>query len=420
MSIYFNNKDTLFDITEKYPETIPVFVSNGFSQMDDPSKRNDFGKKINLEMAMMLRQQDLKQFSYLLNQAIEQNRNSEDLTLVNTVKSESVARSVNVVGLLPCPVRIPLLETFNAFAQNYKSEKGIQINHKLKAASMGLDWVSNNLDGITDVDQLPDLFISAGFDMFFDENRIGQFKNNGIFKDTMPVTEFNIAFQDIDLKDPAGHYSVLSVVPAVFLINKDELDQLPIPRTWEDILKPEFEKRVSLPVGDFDLFNSIMLHIYKYYGDEGVARLGRSLLESLHPSQMVKSERKKENRPIVTIMPYFFTKMVKKGSSMEAIWPEDGALISPIFMLTKAGKNKELQPLIDFLSSREVGDILAQQGLFPSVHPDVNNPLPDNAPWMWLGWDFIYNNDIHGLIEHCSNIFEENLSGNQNLEQVDV
>jgi len=34
-------------------------------------------------------------------------------------------------------------------------------------------------------------------------------------------------------------------------------------------------------------------------------------------------------------MPYFFTWMVREGSPMELVWPKDGAIISPIFMLTK-------------------------------------------------------------------------------------
>lgn len=400
---YFNQDQTLFDITEKFPETIPVFISNGFSQMGDSDKRADFGKKISLKMALILRQQDVNQFSYLLHEAIEQKQSKTDLTLAETATDPD--SQLHIVGLLPCPVRIPLLETFNAFAEKYKNEQGVSINHELKAASMGLDWVANNLEGIKDAEALPDLFISAGFDMFFDRKKIGQFKQAGVFSDTTGFDRFNKNFEQIDLRDPAGHYSMISVVPAVFLINTSELGDRQIPRTWADILKPEFEKRVSLPVGDFDLFNSIMLHIYKQYGEEGVAKLGKSLLESLHPSQMVKSERKQENRPIITIMPYFFTKMVKEGGTMQAVWPDDGAIISPIFMLAKKEKQSRLQPVIDYFASKEVGEILAHQGLFPSVHPEVDNKLPENSNWMWLGWDYIYNNDIHSLIQHCETIF---------------
>lgn len=174
-------------------------------------------------------------------------------------------------------------------------------------------------------------------------------------------------------------------------------------------MKPEFENKVSLPVGDFDLFNGILLNIFKNYGDEGVVKLGRSLLESLHPSQMVKSEKKRDNRPIVTIMPYFFTKMVKENSTMKAVWPEDGAIISPIFMLTKGNSKSQLQPVVDFLASKQVGQVLAHSGLFPSVHPNVDNRIAVGNKFMWLGWDYIYSHDISATIRHCEKLFQSSI-----------
>ncbi len=408
---YFNFEDTLKTIVDTYPETIPVFVSNGFPQMDDPEKRDGFADKITLKTALMLKQQNIETFAKLLRDRIDTQRNEVDATLAERVKHTD-AEALNVVGLLPCPVRIPLLEGFTEFAKGYAEEHGREINYDLKAASMGLDWVEENIRGIDSADDLPDLFISAGFDMFFDEKMIGRFKKAGAFEDISGLDNFNSLFDGLDLKDPRGHYSMISVVPAIFLVNTDELDGRKCPESWEDILSPEFEKRVSLPVGDFDLFNAILLSIHKKYGDDGVRKLGRSLLESMHPSQMVKSERLKTERPIVTIMPYFFTKMVKEGSAMRAIWPKDGAILSPIFMLAKTKKKKELKPVVDFFASREIGEILSHQGLFPSVIPGIDNRIPESNTFMWLDWEYIYSNDIAGLIKRCLDTFNEVLEGN--------
>jgi len=407
----FDSEDSLYKIIEDYPETIPVFVSNGFPQMEDRERREKFAKTISLESALMLKQLDLAIFSKLLAEAIDQHNGSVDATL-NEVEKKDDEEALNIAGLLPCPVRLPLLEQFNEFHDKYKKNHGIHINHDLKAASMGLDWIQENLEGVEDPEKLPDLFISAGFDMFFDEQKIGRFKKAGVFEDSTGLDSFNSLFDGLDLKDPRGHYGMIGVVPAVFLINTEELGDRPVPQSWEDVLSPEFEKRVSLPVGDFDLFNAILLNIHKHYGDEGVRKLGRSLLEAMHPSQMVKSNRGKNAKPIITIMPYFFTKMVKEGGTMQAVWPSDGAIISPIFMLSKKQKIGKLQPVIDFFASREVGEVLAHSGLFPSVHPDVDNRVDKKREFMWLGWDYIYAQDMASLITHCERIF------NQSVEDV--
>ncbi|MBN2626217.1 MAG: ABC transporter substrate-binding protein [Spirochaetales bacterium] len=405
---YFEKTSTLLEIAEKYPLTVPVFTSNGFAHMADPVKREQFGKSVSLEMALMLKQLDYHTFEKFLIEAIEAPLNNTDATLAAAERDEQA--ELNVVGLLPCPVRIPLLEEFNKFIEGFKADHKTRINYELKAASMGLEWVQNNIEGVTEANQLPDLFISAGFDMFFDKKKIGQFKEQGAFEDLTGMETFNASFDGLGLPDPRGHFSLIGVVPAVFLINLKELETLtgnpPVPRSWEDLMNPVFENRISLPVGDFDLFNGILLNIHKKYGDEGVEKLGRSLLESLHPSQMVKSDRKKENKPVVTIMPYFFTKMVKEGGTMEAVWPEDGAIISPIFMLSKKEKREKLQPVIDFFAGEEVGTVLAHNGLFPTTHPGVDNRLPEESPFMWLGWDYIESHDISELISHCESVFE--------------
>jgi putative spermidine/putrescine transport system substrate-binding protein len=192
------------------------------------------------------------------------------------------------------------------------------------------------------------------------------------------------------------------------MVNHDELGDLPVPRTWADILKPEFEQKVALPVGDFDLFNAILLTIHKIYGDEGVKKLGRCMLKSMHPAQMIKNaQRIAEEKPPVTIIPYFFSRMAGMVKSLEVIWPEDGAIISPIFMLTKAEKRDKLQPIADFLYSKEVGEILTNRGLFPALNPDVENQLPEQHPWQWVGWDYLYSHDIAAQIRYTVGLFEE-------------
>ncbi len=65
---------------------------------------------------------------------------------------------------------------------------------------------------------------------------------------------------------------------------------------------------------------------------------------------------------------------------MKAIWPKDGAIISPIFMLSKRSKKDKLQPIVDFFASKQVGEILSHNGRFPSVHPEVDNHIMPEIP----------------------------------------
>lgn len=387
-TIDINKNDTLFDVINKCPQAKTVLEEIGINFDNE-----EMSKKITLSMALTLKNVELNNFNLKVEKAIE-----EEL--------EKVKDKIRLHGVLPCPVKIPLLEAYDSWS----SETGLgdKIEYKLEAASMGLDWLMELIEDHDDADAMADVFLSAGFDLFFDKERIGKFKAQNVFKDLTGFDHFNKDFENeqLDLRDPDGHYSIIATVPAVFLINTEELNGRKMPRTWEDILSEEFENSVSLPVGDFDLFNAILINIYKKYGKEGVKKLGRSMMIDMHPAEMVKSHRKPQ-RPAVTIMPYFFTKMARAGGPMEAVWPADGAIISPIFLLSKADKAKEVQPLVDFFASEGVAEVLSYNGKFPSTRPGFDNMIPAEQTYMWIGWDYINENNISEIIEESMKLFEE-------------
>ena len=391
------SSDNLYDVITRYPQTKEYFINKGIKQVENDLILSTLAKKITIETITKSKKINTTLFIDELNQIL--NQELIDLTLSKEVSKE--AATIKLDGVLPCPIRIPLLESFDKWLK--LMDCGNTINYELKAASMGVDWLKNNMKE----ESLSDIFLSAGFDLFFDDKYINQFKKKKVFKDLISFEKYNSDFDNdyISLKDPKGDYSILGVVPAVFLINEEIIDFNEAPKSWEELISGKFENKVSLPVGDFDLFNAILLNIFKKYGLDGVKQLSKTLLKGMHPSQMVKSNTSKE-QPAITIMPYFFTKMIKFGGPMKAIWPKDGAIISPIFMLTKKEKESELLKFVEYFSSKEVGEIFSHKGLFPSTNPNVDNMIPKENKYMWLGWDYINNTDIGKTLDICLSAFE--------------
>ncbi len=407
MNKYFDIKDKVFDITEKYPETIDIFVGNGFDQLANEKMRKIMGKTISIEMACKTKKVNTQLFEQKLIEVIDQNRTSVDGALVDSKNVRG--GDIKIDGILPCPVRLPLLEGFEKWLGENKFD--FTVDYDLKVASGGVDWIKEKIEKIDSEDELSDLFMSAGFDLFFDKKLMGKFKEQGVFEDLTGFDNINKDFQneEINLKDPDNQYSMIGVVPAVFLVNKEEIGDRQMPQTWADLFRPEFEGEVSLPIGDFDLFNAILLNIYKAYGEEGLRSLGKCFMRNMHPAEMVKSHIRKKDKPTITIMPYFFTKMITGNGPMVPIWPKDGSIISPIFLLTKNSKREQIKPFVDFFASKEVGELLSHNGRFPSTNPEVENDLTDEQKFMWLGWDFIKSHDIGELIKECERIFNESI-----------
>ncbi|NLL80904.1 MAG: ABC transporter substrate-binding protein [Tissierellia bacterium] len=409
MNKYFDIKDTVYDVTEKYPETLDVFIGNGFEQLANDKMRKLMGRTISVAMACKTKKVNVELFEEKLVEAIELARNSVDDALA-AQKNKDENSDIRIDGVLPCPIRIPLLESFNKWVEDNKDSFGFTIDYELKSANLGVDWIIDRVN-TGKPDDLSDLFMSAGFELFFDEKLMGKYKNQGIFEDITGLEKLNKDFDNdyIDLKDPEKQYSIIGVVPAVFMVNVDQLNGREMPKSWEDILKPEFESSVSIPMRDLDLFNAIMLHLQQKYGDEAVTKLGRSLMRSMHPAEMVKSPTRNTSGgiPTVTIMPYFFTKMALGNTPLTAVWPEDGAIISPIFLLAKKSSKDKTKRFVDFFFSKEVGQVLALNGHMPSTNPEVDNGLVEGQKFMWLGWDYINRNDIGSKIKECEKLFHE-------------
>jgi len=405
-----NPSMTLFEVTERYPATIAALVANGFEHVGDPAKRTTHGKMVTLDQAARMKGKDPTALIALLQDAVTQAATAPDLTL-EMADQEGIFPTdghVRVAGLLPCPVRIPLLEACDAVCRKVTAETGRTVAVNLAAASVGADVLDRAMQSIHGVEDLPDIFLSAGFEAFFDRRNMARFRDKGVFSDRS-WTGRNPLFADYDLEDPHGHYTMLAVVPAVFLVDRTRLAEGEEgPRSWAELLDERFTGRLALPVGDFDLFNGILLTIWKLFGDEGVAALSRNLQQGMHPSQVAgRFAPRTGEGPTVSVIPYFFSRMAGFNPDAEIVWPAEGAIVSPIFMLTKTEAEPAARKVAEFFASRAAGEILAHRGLFPSCHPEVENRVPDPAPFLWLGWDFILEHDLGDLIPRVNAVFEK-------------
>ncbi|MFN2257514.1 MAG: ABC transporter substrate-binding protein, partial [Desulfuromonadaceae bacterium] len=359
---------TVQHILTTWPQTLTVFAGNGLEAFTDPAYVERVGRFMKLETALKRKGFGVEPFMEQLHQHIQAQEHQADV--VEAIGS-AAETDIDVAGLLPCPVRVPLLDRIAECVEECK-QAGLQVSTRFKAASGGSEWIEKQIRAAQEVGELPDIFVSAGFDTFFDPDGIGRFEHQGAFK-ALECGAVNDSFAGLDLCDPKGVYSIISMVPAVFMLDTQQLGDQTVPRTWAQLLEPEYAGQVALPVGDFDLFNAMLLSIHKEFGDAGIEKLGRAMLEPMHPAQMGMAPAGKTQKPLITIMPYFFTRMAQNIPGVEIVWPEDGAIISPIFMLQRKDSFERARPVAEFLAGKEVGDILARQGLFPSLNPEVEN-----------------------------------------------
>ncbi len=86
-------------------------------------------------MALKSKKVNIELFTEKLVDVIEQNRESIDKTLITQNKIENP--DIRIEGVLPCPVRVPLLEGFNTWMDENKDKFDFRVEYELKSAILG-------------------------------------------------------------------------------------------------------------------------------------------------------------------------------------------------------------------------------------------------------------------------------------------
>lgn len=410
MNKYFSLKDKVYDVTESYPELIDFLAKQGFDKLTNPMMRKLMGKQITLESALKSKHYDLDTFEQKMVDVIEGNR-IQDIADI-TLEQQNQDADVQIDGILPCPMRIPLLDALNAWKEETKAD----VAFNLQSASMGIDWLHDKIAEIENPDQLADVYLSAGYDLFFGDDNFERFAKNDIFSTPELKVEYNDLFANkLKISDPNHTRYIIACVPAVFVINTKALGDRDIPKTWADIMKPEFKDSLSLPVKDLEMFNAMLLGIYSKYGYDGISKLGSNLLSSMHPAQMTKIKPSLLQGPqwAVSVMPYFFTNMMEENPLVEIVWPEDGAILNPIFLTIKKSSLEKAKPFIEYMLSDEMTTIFSAGGKFPSTLKSAPNEATTTNDFLWSGWDLLQKENIPEILHNSANYFYNGKTGDK-------
>jgi len=391
---------TISEIVTTYPETREVFINNGFPIFADDTVVQQLGVMLKLKTALKSKGINPASFLLLLEEKIAEKRQYNNL---QTTVFENSSEHLNMLSLLPCPLKVPMQSELKLFLDYLREEKNIPLNYCIESFfNDHLDY-EDYLEHFETPDEIPDIIMTAGYSFFY-KKFMEKFVTQGVFADVInrPV---NSRLAEAGMIDPDGHFTVIGANILVMVVDKKRLGNIPMPTSWGDLLKPEYENKVVMR-GHGDIFCDVVhLNYYKDYGLTGVEQLARSVKYGLHPAQMVKElTSNRTDVPPIHIMPYFFYKTMKESDNIKIVWPAEGILAYPISVLIKADKMQELEELVDYLTGPHIGRICAE-AYFPAVHADVKVNLPEHVKLKWLGWDFIKNNDIKQLVDTMNDVF---------------
>ncbi|WP_163712655.1 ABC transporter substrate-binding protein [Mangrovibacterium lignilyticum] len=386
--------DTIQTIADQYPDLIPQFEKSGFASYFKPESLKKIGRFTRLGTLLRSANIDVEAFLGMLNEQLSQG------AAVST--EEKAIHELHFMAMLPCGLRNPfkdfleshILDHPEAYAGlDYLTEGNV--NHELSYYPM--------LDHVSSADELPEIMLASDVNNFFHRPFQERFVGKGIFETFTPYTP-NPYLEKSGFADPSGNYTMLTANMLVMAVDTERLGNTPIPEVWSDLLSEAFTDEIIMR-GEDDFFcNAIMLPFYKEHGFYAIRQMAQNIRTGKHPAEMVKlADKGGDDAATIYIMPYFFAKKIK-NPNVKLLWPTDGAIASPVFMMVRKSAMEKHCSLLNFLLSKETGELLVSR-FFPAIHPDVKNTLPE--PVKWLGWDFLNNNDIGKLKDEIRDVFME-------------
>jgi len=389
--------ENLQQIAEMGPELVSIFEKYGLGSYFKAENLTKIGKFMRLSTLLAAKKIENEQFLALLNRSIA------DVQPDYATVAMHLQENLHFSAMLPCGIRNPFKEYFDgrvldypdAFAHlNYLIEGNV--NHELSYYPL--------LDTIENIDELPDIIMASDVNNFFHRPFIEKFVEKGIFQAYAPYVP-NAYLEKDGFADPSGNFTMYTANMLVMAVDKKRLGRRAMPASWGDLLDSSLENEIVMRGEDNFFCNAVMLPFYKEAGFGAIRIMARNIKSGMHPSEMVKlAGSGKPDAGCIYIMPYFFAKKIK-SKDVEIVWPSDGAIASPVFMLAKKNKIAKHKAMLDFLLGKEMNEMLCGRH-FPSIHPDVSNSeFPE--PVKWLGWDFLASHDIGKLKSDIRDVFME-------------
>lgn len=202
-------------------------------------------------------------------------------------------------------------------------------------------------------------------------------------------------------------YHLLAACPYVFLIDRKQLGKEPAPRCWEDLLEPRFRGRICINGTKYGPDRSILLWLWKHWGDRRVCVLAENIGASMHGSAMARNIGTGRNGPIaVYLSTAFFAYAHGEDEDVGILWPEDAAPFQPCVLLVKKDAREKYGWIVDYLLSARFAAIL-NDNWYPTALPLPGNPLKDGQTLDWFGWDLLLDPDMPRIAEELRELFSQ-------------
>lgn len=296
------------DILNEYPESFDVFLVNGFKFESTKELIKAVGEKTMLKTVLKLRDINLDLFLFDLEKRILSAMEDKEFILGDYSEGDQLDFYGNTI----CPLKFTFKDALEDIIKNKYEKSGELLKCYIETGREDKDVCDDSVFSYT-IDNFPNVVFAKGFSEYlskdFREKMMGRGYFGGDFYNN--VTK---EIEDAGIIDPLGEYTIYSVMADVFLMDRNKLGDLPVPKTMEDLLNPIYKDNIGIfGMQKNELSNAIFLYVNKEFGEEGLKKLANNVKGAYHGSQMSKLAGSMSGEgAAIYLVSWFFAKTCSK------------------------------------------------------------------------------------------------------------
>jgi iron(III) transport system substrate-binding protein len=173
---------------------------------------------------------------------------------------------------------------------------------------------------------------------------------------------------------PKNAYIGTNVHVMVLMVNEKQLKGTPAPKTWSDLMKPEWKGKFVIT--DPAKSGTAFIQVYgllKQFGREGLEKIARNAVVVQSSGQVVKSVGAGEYSVGITIESSAYEFVVGGQKEIKLVYPAEGTYLGTEGMfIVKNAKNMALaQEFYDVLLSRPAQELLLKENFRRPTRSDI-------------------------------------------------
>lgn len=173
---------------------------------------------------------------------------------------------------------------------------------------------------------------------------------------------------------PGNSYIGTNVHVMVLMVNERQLKGLAVPKTWSDLMKPEWKGKVVIT--DPARSGTAFIQVYgllKQFGRDGLERIARNAVVVQSSGQVFKSVAAGEYPLGITIESSAYEFVAGGQKAIKLVYPSEGTYLGPEGMfIVKGAKNMAQAKLFyDVLLSKEAQETLLRENFRRPTRSDI-------------------------------------------------